>query len=166
MNDALLTGPDQQEALSRVYARAVAARAGYTTADHDFDRDGIDLRIQAGGAMRPALELQLKATTNLGQRRGRYYHFPLKVRNYDCLREDTQTPRILVVLALPKNQDQWMTITEEELVLRGQAFWLNLRGSEETTNRSTTTVKIPCKNRFHAESLHVLMQQSREGKIP
>ena len=62
-----MTIPDQEEALSRVYARAVAARAGYVTADYDMDRDGVDLRIQAGGAMRPALDLQLKATINLGQ---------------------------------------------------------------------------------------------------
>ena len=65
MNDALLTIQDREEALSRVYARAVAAGAGYATAECDFDRDGVDLRIHAGGAMRPAVDLPLKATTNL-----------------------------------------------------------------------------------------------------
>ena len=64
-DDSLLTAADREEALSRVYARAVAASAGYVTADPDFDRDGVDLRIQSGGAMRPALDLQLKATVNL-----------------------------------------------------------------------------------------------------
>ena len=43
MPDVLLTVPDQEEALSRVYAQAVAARAGYLTANYDFDRDGVDL---------------------------------------------------------------------------------------------------------------------------
>ena len=62
MSDVLLTVPDQEEALSRAYAHAIAAGAGYITADYDLDRDGVDLRIQAGGPMRPALELQLKAT--------------------------------------------------------------------------------------------------------
>ena len=57
MTDMLLTVPDREEALSRVYTRAVAAIAGYVTADTDFDRDGVDLRIQSGGAMRPALDL-------------------------------------------------------------------------------------------------------------
>ena len=32
VTDVLLTGPDQEEALSRAYAYAVAARAGYVTA--------------------------------------------------------------------------------------------------------------------------------------
>ena len=69
MNSSLLTNPDREEALSRVYAHAVAARAGYVTAVYDIDRDGIDLRIQAGGKMRPALDLQLKASVNLGEAR-------------------------------------------------------------------------------------------------
>ena len=36
MTDALMTDPDQEEALSRVYAHAVAARAGYVTANYDL----------------------------------------------------------------------------------------------------------------------------------
>ena len=72
MIDALLTTPDREEALSRVYARAVAAGAGYVTADCDFDRDGVDLRIHAGGAMRPAIDLQLKATVNLTESENGY----------------------------------------------------------------------------------------------
>ena len=63
--DRLLTTRDEEERLSMAYAHTVAARAGYTTAVYDLDRNGVDLRIQAGGAMRPALELQLKATVNL-----------------------------------------------------------------------------------------------------
>ena len=33
MADPLLTEPDRKEALSRVYVKAVAASAGYSTAD-------------------------------------------------------------------------------------------------------------------------------------
>ena len=38
MTDALLTSPDQEEALSRVYVHAIAAHAGYVTASNDLDR--------------------------------------------------------------------------------------------------------------------------------
>ncbi len=165
MTDALMTDPDQEEALSRVYAHAVAARAGYVTANYDLDRDGIDLRIQAGGAMRPALDLQLKATVNLGAPDDGYFHFPLKRRNYDLLRIETQTPRLLVVLDLPRDKERWVTITEDELVLRRRAYWLNLKGFEETDNRSSVTVRIPRSNLFDVENLHALMEQSREGRI-
>ena len=50
MTAGLLNAPDQKEALSRAYAYAVATRAGYMTAVYSADRNGVDLRIQAGGA--------------------------------------------------------------------------------------------------------------------
>ena len=36
--------------------------------------------------------------------------FPMNRRNYDLLRVETQTPRLLVVLHLPRNEEQWVTI--------------------------------------------------------
>ena len=81
------------------------------------------------------------------------------------LRIETQTPRLLVVLDLPKDEEQWVTITEDELVMRRRAFWLNLKGFEETDNRSSVTVRIPVDNLFDVENLQALMKQSREGRI-
>ena len=165
MTGALLGIPDQKEALSRAYVQAVAARAGYATADYDFDRDGVDVRIQAGGAMRPALDLQLKATVNLGQLHDGHFRFPLKRRNYDLLRGQTQTPRLLVVLDLPRDQREWLTITVDELVLRRCAYWLNLKGYEATENRWEVTVRIPSGNLFDVDGLRALMKKSRKGSI-
>lgn len=165
MADALLTDQDREEALSLVYVRAVAAYAGYVTAECDFDRDGVDLRIHAGGAMRPALDLQLKATVNLAESQDRRYGFRLQRRNYDLLRDETQTPRLLVVLDLPNDETQWMTITTEELVLRRCAYWLSLKGYAETDNSSSVTVYIPKQNVFDVEGLRVLMERSRQGGI-
>ena len=165
MTDALMTEADQKEALSRVYAKAIAAHAGYDALEYDLDRDGIDLRIQAGGAMRPAIELQLKATVNLARRDDGCFHFRLKRRNYDLLRDATQTPRLLLVLDLPKEKSRWLTISEDELILRRRAYWLNLEGDQETNNLSSVTVQIPRKNVFDVENLHSLMEQSREGRI-
>ena len=68
MTDRLLTSADQKASLSVVYAKAVAARAGYVTSVPDLDRDGVDLRIEAGGAMRPALDLQSEPANDSGTR--------------------------------------------------------------------------------------------------
>ena len=162
--DSLLTNPDREELLSKAYAHAVAASAGYVTAAYELDRDGIDMRIQAGGVMRPALELQLKATINLGDGGG-HVRFQLRRRNYDLLRLEAQTPRLLVVLELPKNPDQWMEITADELVIRHRAYWMSLLGYDETTNQSSVTVHIPKQNRFDVAGLRSLMEQSRTGGI-
>ena len=165
MTDDTLTVADQKEALSRVYARAVAAGAGYTTSAFDFDRDGVDLQIEAAGRMRPNLALQLKATVNLSEPRNGSVQFRLNRRNYDLLIVETQVPRLLMVLDLPQDEQEWMTITRDSLVLRRRAYWLNLRGYEETTNTTSVTVSIPTTNIFDVESLRDLMDQSREGKI-
>ena len=165
MTDALLSGADRMEALSLVYARAVAARAGYVTSVPDPDRDGVDLRIQAGGAMRPAIELQMKATGNLGAPKDGRRSYPLKRRNYDLLRDETQTPRLLVVLDLPKDEEMWMTLTNDNLILRRRAYWLNLRGWDETANQTSVTVHLPLANLFNVGALRELMEQSRKGRI-
>lgn len=59
-----------------------------------------------------------------------------------------------------------MTITANELVLRHRAYWLSLRGREETVNQASVTLRIPERNIFDVESLRALMEQSRQGSIP
>jgi hypothetical protein len=115
MTDGLLTGQDRQEALSRAFIQAIAAGAGYVVATMDFDRNGVDVEIKAGGAMRPSLALQLKATVNLGEAIDGAYRFPLKRRNYDWLREQTQIPRLLAVLDLPRTEVEWLQVTPDKL---------------------------------------------------
>lgn len=165
MSDKLLSRADQQEALSRAYAQAVAARAGYVTTTPDIDRDSIDLRISAGGAMRPALELQLKASTRLPQPRNGHIRFELKKRNYDHLIEPTQTPRLLMVLDLPPERNDWMTINDDRLILRRRAYWISLLGEPESKNTTSVTISIPTNQRFDVPSLRRLMDRSRSGKI-
>lgn len=165
MTDSLLSANDQKEELSRSYLHAVAASAGYTTATYNLDRDGIDLRVQAGGDFRPALDFQLKATESLGEVADGVFRYALKRRNYDLLRETYQTPRLLVVLGLPSADEDWVTITETELILKGRAYWLNLYRAEPSDNTSSVTVSIPQRNVLDATSLQTLMQQSRESVL-
>ena len=147
------------------YVLAIAARAGYTTAERDLDRDGIDLSIQAGGAMRPALDLQLKATINLGVPRDGTFHFQLPVKNHNLLCLPTMIPRLLVVLDLPRDENRWMTVTVDELILRRCAYWANLAGQDETDNTESITVPIPENHLFDVPALQALMEQSRGGSI-
>lgn len=164
-SDNLLTATDREEALSRAYLQAVAAGAGYVVANLDFDRDGIDCEIKAGGRMRPSLGIQLKATINLGAVQNGYYSYPLKRRNYDLLREPTQTPRVLVVLALPQNETEWLTVTDAELILRRCAYWVSLANAPETPNQASVTVSLPEHQHFDVAALRALMEQSRTGSI-
>lgn len=166
MTETLLTTPDRKEALSRVYVQALAARAGYLTSVPEPDRDSVDLRIQAGGPRRPGLDLQLKATTELSEPRDGFLRFRLSIKNYRDLSDETQTPRLLVVLDLPKDESQWMTVTDKEIALRRRAYWLSLqKDREEVDDQSTVTVRIPERNVLDVETMQKLMEQSRTGKI-
>ena len=94
----MLTVPDQKEQLSLAYVNALAACAGFATSDPKPDRDSVDLRVMAGGRFRPALDLQLKATTTLAEPRSGVLRFRLPVKNYNDLCVETQTPRLLYCL--------------------------------------------------------------------
>lgn len=162
----LLTVPDQKEGLAVVYVKALAVRAGFVAAKPDLDRDSVDLQIMAGGPMRPKLDLQLKATAVLAESEDGVRRIRLSRKNYDDLRVDTQTPRLLVVLELPPEEEKWMTVTTEELVLRRRAFWLSLQVDfEEAGERETVTVSIPERNLLDVDSLRALMERSRKGTI-
>jgi hypothetical protein len=165
MMDALLSTNDQQEALSRAYVAAVAARAGYVTALQDFDRDGVDIQIRAGGAMNPSLDIQLKATINLGIPSNGIFRYPLKRRNYDLLRKETCVPRILVVLDLPSDLKSQLIITPKALVLQRCAYWQSLLGQPETDNEESVTISISQQRRFDINGLAALMEMARTGNV-
>ena len=166
MTATLLAVPDQKERLSLAYVTALSARAGFSTSVPEPDRDSVDLRIMAGGPRRPALDLQLKATVDLAEPQAGFLQFRLTIKNYNDLRVETQTPRLLVVLELPKDELRWMTVTAEELVLRRRAYWLSLQqGPDEVVGQQTATVRIPAPNVFDVEALRTLMERSRRGEI-
>ena len=89
----------------------------------------------------------------------------MPVKNYNDLRIFTQTPRLLVVLELPQDESQWMTVTAEELVLRRRAYWLSLQGHDEVAGQQSVTVRIPEHNVFDVKALQTLIEQSRNGEI-
>lgn len=169
MNDALLSVQDQEEELSFAYVAAVAAKAGYGVAKSNKDRDGTDMKIEGGsknegvGKDWPSIGIQLKATVNLGQARGGCFRFRLKQENYKKLRVETLIPRLLVVLDLPKNAEQWLEITPDALILRRAAYWMSLRGFPNTSNKTSTTIKIPEENLFDVSGLCALMERARKG---
>ena len=165
MSDVVLTSTDRQEALSRAYVAAVAAGAGYTLAVQDFDRDGVDVQVRAGGTMRPSLDVQLKSTTRLDQGRDGQFRYPLRLRNYDLLRQPALVPRILVVLDLPRNEERWISISARKLVMRRCAYWADIAGFPETTNTETVTLAIRKQNRFDIENLKKLMERARKGAL-
>ena len=161
-SDRLLTENDRKSQLSVAYTLAVAAHAGYVTCEPSIDRDSVDLQIQAGGGMRPKLDVQLKATSTLIWKDDSA-SFSLKRKNYEDLRELRMAPIILVVLELPTNESEWLTCNSSSLILRRSAFWLSLAGFGPIETDSST-VQLLKDQRFEPSSLSAMMQKARTGE--
>jgi Domain of unknown function (DUF4365) len=163
-NDALLSATDKEGLLCELYVNAVATISGYLVSKQNLDKDGVDITISAGGEARPKLDIQCKSTFNLDWT-NEAANFALPIRNYDLLRCAVQTPRLLVVLDLPKLEADWVVIGPDELILRKCAYWLSLSDAAESSNQTSKTVSLNPNNRFDAGALRLLMEQSRSGTI-
>jgi hypothetical protein len=168
--ERMLPRNQRQEALSRAYVRAVAARAGVTCVDATQDF-GIDLFLRGVTAedgrytdTGPQLDIQLKSTTRAGLR-GPEVIYDLDVRAYNLLHQAVvgSAPRILVLLVLPDDEAQWLTQTVEELSLRRCAYWRSLRGAEPTTAHTTVRVAIPHGNVFSVDAVRAMMDLLEQG---
>jgi len=160
--DRLLGESDRKSSLSVVYAMAVAARTGYTTNAPTPDRDSVDMRISAGGDMRPSLDLQIKATSTLKWSEGKA-SYSISRKNYDDLRCSRITPIVLVVLEVPRDEERWMEFGSEHLLVRRCAWWLSLSGEPEI-DTDTKTVHMTENQRFSPDSLRELMKWARSGQ--
>jgi len=135
------------EQFSFAYVRAIAAAAGVSVVDNGgVDDDSIDLTLKrrtVGTPRRsPRLDLQIKATTD-DCIRDDHIAFPLSIKNYDDLRDETvAAPRILVVVVVPPEVQDWTTHSEEQLILCRCAYWTSLRGLPEATSLYTRTVHL------------------------
>lgn len=153
----------QMEQLSLAYIRAVAASVGYQVTRPEPDVDSVDGVLMASFGRRPRIEFQAKATTQ-DILQGDELRFPLPIKNYNDLRADTRTPRVLIVLLMPGQQSDWMEQTSSELCLRRCAYWLSLENWQSTSNSGTFTVPIPVINVFESHKLVDLMQKAERGE--
>jgi hypothetical protein len=160
----------QKEEFSYAYVYAIASAAGYSfqLAPRPLDMDGIDGIIAAsassGSMRRPRLEVQVKCTSrNLLDNEGIKY--PLRVKNYNDLRyDDPYITRILVVVLVPDNLDDWLRQSEDELCLRRCGYWVSLRGQSAMPNHTTVTISIPRQNIFNTNALKMIMLRLERGE--
>lgn len=161
----MLSPNDIKEQLSLAYIHAVASRAGFSVEKVDVDRDSIDLKICARGQLAddavltsPELAVQLKATSRASFRDERL-SFVLSRKNYNDLIAPSLVPRILVVFVMPEEEDQWLTLTPESLILRRCAYWASLRGRAPTSNETGQTVQLSRQQTFTHEALRELLRK-------
>lgn len=150
---------ERMECLSTAYVQAVAAKAGFQVSRPPVDDDSVDGQFMGRAGRRPRLDFQLKATAQQDLIGADKIAFPLSLKNYEDLRADCVVPRILIVLAMPENEQEWLAQSEAELILRRCAYWRSLAGESATGNTTSVTVHILRDRLFTPESLTDMMRR-------
>lgn len=158
----MLTTELKKEQLSIVFMHALASKAGFSVGKPPVDNDSVDLVVFADGKIdatsrlsSPRIEVQLKASSTIQENEGKF-HFQLDKKNYEDLCGETALPRLLVFLNLPTQEDEWLTVGADELILKKAAYYLSLSGAEAITSNSKV-VHIPKANQLTVDSLINLM---------
>jgi hypothetical protein len=167
----LLTENQIKEELSVAYIHAIAAKVGFSCERPKIDMDSVDVEIKSHGYLThdstiysPEIKLQLKSTSCINMI-GDNIHFSLQINNYEALRSNSMTPRLLVIFELPANKDDWIHHTSEELIMRKCAYWVNLSGKPDTQNQSSVTVKIPKQQVLSPNELYQLMLSASKEEL-
>lgn len=156
------------------YVSAVAAYAGMSVTESDYDygidgtfndlivkkrRDGKRRFVESGFK----IDFQLKSTINIVAENG-VLKYDLEVKNYeDLIDQEVGTERILLLFVLPKNQKEWLEISETELKLKRAAWWYSLKGKPCTKNRNRIRIEIPETQLLTPEELKRIMAIVKNG---
>ena len=155
----------RMEQRSLVVIRAVALDAGYQVVRPEVDDDSVDGVLMADFGRRPRIEFQAKSTSR-DIRKGDNLHYPLPVKNYDELRlDDCWTPRILIVVLMPRATEPWLSQSEDEFCLDSFVYWCSLAGEPRVPNTDSITVRVPTANSLDRAQLEALMVQAEEGTL-
>ncbi len=170
--DRMITKQHRQEQLSRAYVHAVAAHAGliFEPATTDYGVDGSIRFIQKREGRRfvcgHSLDVQLKATTNwVFETDDVIYDVEAKTYNdlVDRFNEPRGTPMVLILMCLPKDEVEWLSITTEQLILRHCCFWCRVGGAK-TNNTATQRIRIPRSHRLDQASVGELLDKVKKGE--
>ncbi|WP_407554118.1 DUF4365 domain-containing protein [Streptomyces sp. Pv4-95] len=159
------------ETLQVGYLHAIAAASGCSLSQ-PFPDNGIDWHVSHGGAGHTiddevTIKVQLKCTYQTAPRPpGPTFAFTL---DNDHLVKLARTPvavhKILVVMLVPRTQEDWLRAGHDHLELRHCCYWTNLAG-HPVTGRRRTTVRIPTTRIFDDRALCDIMTRVGAGGRP
>ncbi len=160
----------KKEELSITYISALCAVSGISFDRQFHDDDSTDATIKKlitlpdGRKCEAILRVQLKATSSTTQYKedDSTITYVLKAKNYNDLKTISTTPIVLALLILPEKEDEWVTWTHEELMIKGRMYWQSFESAPEIENKSSITVKIPKENYLNSDRLLELLQRVAE----
>jgi hypothetical protein len=173
-----MTEEQIKAALSQHFLQMIASRRGFKCGKPEPDH-GCDLTItkvvtfEQNGRARYidsgySVDVQLKCTCEAQIiREGTEVRYDLEVKTYNDLvyrrNSGALTPLILVLLVLPDEPDQWLTVTAENMIVRRSAYWfMPALGAEATENKATIRIHIPIGNAVDLDFIGQRFQEAYE----
>lgn len=166
---------DIQSELSYAYLHAVASKIGAVCylGNRHLDNMGVDALIRYRpkdpNAEDVNLDIQLKSKKQVPKiTKNGFISYSLQgIDRYDDLRRVRGHVKcILIVLFLPENEEEWLEVNEDALLLRKCAYWVSLSGAPESENKEAQTVYIPSNQLLTpAALLELLDRLSRMEKL-
>lgn len=170
----MLTENHIREGLSRAFIFAVAHRAGLNCClarsfDYGIDGELLDIKVSGGRHIDSgfSIEFQAKASGACSITATEVI-YDLEVKTYHDLIDHNRPawkPFILILLGLPVDPNEWLTVTSDALLLRRSAWWISLRGQPRSSSKSTQRIKIPKSNVFDVTTARLLMERTKRGEI-
>jgi len=159
-----MTDNIQKENFSIAYLRAVCAKAKANFQWLEDDNDGLDCTIRKDiNNHSVTLEVQLKSTTVKGVSSGfsdvgmNSFTYPLKKKNYDDLIRESVNLRLLMLLVLPENSNDWLSQDSYSLVLRKCMYYKVFSDEPKNNNSKTINIEINKQDICSEENLEKLL---------
>jgi hypothetical protein len=119
--------------------------------------------VQGKVLNKPQIDIQAKCQMS-GMAASDPISYSLDLETYDALRDvKVCIPRILVLVLVPDDVQEWITQSEHTLMLRHCAYWVSLKAMQPSTNSATQTIHIPRKNLFGPQVLQTMMSKIADG---
>ncbi len=161
---AWIARPTQQEQFSDAFLLAIAAGAGCASSRPGPDHDSIDWTLSCRLPRRPKIDIQLKSTS-VADVSHKAIRYRLKAKNYRELSlTDLVVPRLLVLVIVPEDLEDWLCFSPDRLVLHRCAYWVSLAGAGELSDNKFFTVNIPRSNLFTSGALRHFMHKVDNGE--
>ena len=151
----MMTEEHIKEAVSLRYLELLAAHNGYKTStsypDYGTDLEVKEISFREENNKKRFFEtgreikFQLKATTEKSIIiEGDFIKYDLDSSTYNDLitRKNTKSPLILVVFVLPENKEDWVNLSDKELIVKKCAYWFIPAENDSTKNISSIRIII------------------------
>jgi len=169
----MITDQHREEQLSRAYIQAVVAHAGHIfipSSTLDYGVDGtLRYVIGAKGKRHDSgicIDVQLKSTTNWTIQ-DEFIVYDVEVKTFNDLasrfQDNRATQMIGVLLCLPEDEVDWLSVTQEQLTLKKCCYWFKIDGPN-TENTSSKRIFIPKTNVLSPETVESLLKKVKQGE--